>query len=462
MRTTDDYVGGTEDMKRNALMRAAGSTMILVVSMAGCTGAAFRSHTAAVSDKDGQQAARSAALTEKALAKRDAAAALTNAEAAVAAKPDSADYRALLGRAYLANGRFASAETAFNDAMTLGNRDPRTIISLSLVRTAAGKSDSARALLADNMDVLPAGDYGLAIAMAGDAREGVRILSQAIQDPSATAKTRQNLAYAYALSGEWREARMMAEQDLPPIDAAKRVLAWAQTGEKGAETARIAAFVGVAPRGDDAGLPARLALAPTAPTGPDNPNAARTADAAPTRDVSLADAPAPVETAAAAPQANPYMAATDSMAAPAPAVKTIALPSEAARETAAAMTPTLRRIAWIKPVGPEEAGNWVVQLGAFGDAAVAKASWDRIAARNSAIGIFPVVHSTATVKGRFYHRLAVGGFSDRAAADRMCRTIRAQSGQCFVREGGAEVKASIWAAYKAKPAGAKPRQLASR
>jgi len=439
-------------MKRNALMRAAGSALIVAVSMVGCNGAALRTHTATISDKHGADTVRLSALTEKALAKRDAAAATTHAEALVAAVPDNAAYRALLGRAYLAGGRFLSAETAFNDAMTLGNRDARTIISLSMIRSALGKGESARALLTDAMDVLPAADYGLAMAMAGDAGEGVRVLSQAIHDPSADARTRQNLAYAYALAGQWREARMTAEQDLAPVDAGKRVLMWAQLAQPGAEQARVAAFIGIHPVANDAGQPARLALAPTAPVAAMASADLMAAPAVDSSDVAMAPAPA-AETAAYTPVEAPMIAA------PKAAVKTAALPSDLARETTEQMEPALKRIAWIKPVGPEQAGNWVVQLGAYSAADVAKESWKRIAKSNDAVGLFPVVHSTATVNGRFFHRLAIGGFVDRASADSMCRTIRAQGSDCFVRAGGAEVKASIWAAWKAK---GKPMQLAAR
>src|SRR5690606_11965939 len=122
---------------------------------------------------------------EKALADRDFAAALKAAEAAVAANPDNARYRQILGRAYAANGRFASAETALGDAMTLGNGDARTIVTLALVQVGLGKPKAAHALLVAHADTVPAADYGLAIAMAGDPQEGVRLLSQAIHDPSA-------------------------------------------------------------------------------------------------------------------------------------------------------------------------------------------------------------------------------------------------------------------------------------
>src|SRR3546814_9732647 len=84
----------------------------------------------------------------------------------------------------------------------------------------------------DLADIVPAADYGLAMAMAGDAPEGVRILSEMIHDPAATARTRQNLAYAYALAGRWKDARMMAGFDLDPLAANQRITQWAQKDRK--------------------------------------------------------------------------------------------------------------------------------------------------------------------------------------------------------------------------------------
>src|SRR3546814_16591747 len=66
----------------------------------------------------------------------------------------------------------------------------------------------------DLADIVPAADYGLAMAMAGDAPEGVRILYEMIHDPAATARTRQNLAYAYALAGRWTDARLLRSAEL--------------------------------------------------------------------------------------------------------------------------------------------------------------------------------------------------------------------------------------------------------
>lgn len=437
-------MSGDSHMKRMALMKVTASSLILAATMVGCTGAAYKTAPSAASAKAPN--ALFAQNAERALAARNFAVALTQAEAAVAAQPDSGAYRTLLGRAYLANGRFVSAETAFRDAVTLGASDPRTIVSLALIKVAQGDAAGARALLTNEMDRIPAADYGLAIAMAGDAPEGVRVLSQAIQDPSADAKTRQNLAYAYALDGRWREARMMAEQDVDPIAAGKRVLAWAEMAQPGAEAQRVAALMGVSPRADDAGLPARLALAPavspvqTAEAAVETP----AAPAVPLEPVEVAAEPAE-KTASAAVQTVQSIPAARAVVQPI-AIPASGKPVEGAKPVRATMT----RAAFVKPVSGGAASPWVVQIGAYDSAAVAKDKWRAMTKYNAVLSAFAAVNSTATVDGRLYYRLALSGFGDRQSAYAMCQSLRSKGGRCFVRQSDPNATLDRWAVAKAK------------
>ncbi|MCB4862372.1 SPOR domain-containing protein [Sphingobium sp. PNB] len=424
-------------MKRKAFAKAAVASMLIGTTMVGCTGAAFRT-TAAVAP---QKPDRLAAGVEKALADRDGARAVELAEAAVQAAPQDAGYRQLLGRAYVAGGRFASAETALTDAMTLGNRDARTIITLALVQVGLGKDRAARDLLASHADIVPAADYGLAMAMAGDAPEGVRILSEMIHDPSANARTRQNLAYAYALAGRWKDARMMAGFDLDPLAANQRITQWAQNAAPGLSQQRVAALMGVTIDGADAGQPVALALAP--PASP-----ARMAEAAP---VEQAVEAGPVALAAAdpAPAPPPAMAET-----PAPMIQAIAAPVRVAapRQAAPARVAAAARMQQAPRLQPaafrasgKGGGHWVVQLGAYDNAAIAKEKWFSMARRNSMLANLPVVTSQIAVNGATLARLAVGGFDERAEAVALCRAIQARRGQCFVRENVADATPQRWA-----------------
>lgn len=447
-------------MKRTTFGKAAISSLLVATTMVGCSGAAFKPSASAVTPQ--KDAARLADNAVKALASRDAGTAVAAAEAAVRAAPDNAAYRQILGRSYVAGGRFVSAETALTDAMTLGNSDPRTVVSLALVQIALGRQDAARTLLAAHTDTVPATDYGLALAMAGDPAEGVRILSEAIHDPSANARTRQNLAYAYALAGRWKDARVMAGQDLEPLAANERIAQWASIAEPALAPQRVAALMGVAIDMADAGLPATLALAPSgaAPVALAEAAAAPVeADIAPVETASADPAPASkiIETAAPAPSVQ-APAAPVRTAAVAKAKPDFAVESRGAKGKAslAAAPARMQQVALLKPAS-SGASNWVVQLGAYDTAAIAKDKWMGMARGNSTLAAFPVLTSQATVKGKPYHRLAISGFVNRADAMTLCRTIQAQRGQCFVREGAPGATPQRWAV--ATPRG---RQFASR
>ncbi|MDG6746134.1 tetratricopeptide repeat protein, partial [Staphylococcus aureus] len=107
-------------------------------------------------------------------------------------------------------GRFASARQAFAETLELDPTDGRAALNLSLALIAGGDGEAARAVLGRHADHIPATDLGLAMALAGGTGEGVKILSAAAREPEASPKTRQNLALALALAGQWDMARMAA------------------------------------------------------------------------------------------------------------------------------------------------------------------------------------------------------------------------------------------------------------
>jgi Flp pilus assembly protein TadD len=490
------------------------SAVVLGSLMVGCSGGGQDRPKLTASD-----AQSVAPRIERMLADRDYDQALAAAEQLVTADPQNANARAILGRAYLANGRYISARMAFTDSMTLGNRDPRTIVSLSLVQSGLGDLDGARSLLSNHISDLPAGDYGLAMAMAGDPREGVRALLEAARAPDATATTRQNLAYALALAGAWGQARLIAGQDLPGRDAEARIGEWTQAFSTGSASSRVVAMLGVSPRTDDAGLPAQLALNATPEAAPVQlasasdliKGAAERADPAPVAPTKAAEpVPAPVQVAAlspaapsvpvkitefkpkpneaAPPAAKPAFssaaiaavlakppAAPLSMASAAeqletvdrgqPALDTGPAPAPAARLQAPAAQPILKaaftpaatpretlkhaftqpgaaapmaasaRGNWTAGLGKPatKPSNWVVQLGAFDSAALAKSQWTKISQSRGALKDYGTVHSTVQVNGRTFYRLAVRGFENRGAAWATCGVLRTSGQDCFVR-----------------------------
>ena len=77
---------------------------------------------------------------------------------------------------------------------------------------------------------------------------------------------RENLAYAYALDGRWRDARMMAATDTPAYKLDARLSQWAETAQPDFARWRVANLIGV-PLRVDTGAPVSLALASAGATG---------------------------------------------------------------------------------------------------------------------------------------------------------------------------------------------------
>ena len=106
---------------------------------------------------------------------------LEKAEKAVARSPRNTAARAELGQAYLKAGRFASAQAAFEEAVSLGDTSPRTALGLSLAEIANRHERDAVAVLDQHKEALPAADLGLALALAGETGRGVAVLVDAVR-----------------------------------------------------------------------------------------------------------------------------------------------------------------------------------------------------------------------------------------------------------------------------------------
>lgn len=410
-------------MNRRLAMSFTLSALLLGGTMVGCT---HEAHLASASARDADKAESQAAdLAEKAgnaLAKKNGDKAVEYAEAAVALQPREASYRALLGQSYLEAGRFASAHQALVDALALDSGNARAALNLALAEIAEGNWAAARQTLADHASIIPASDRGLALALAGDPKGAVAILLPAARTPGADSKTRQNLALAFALAGDWRDARAVVSMDLSPADVDKRLGEWAQLAQPRRASDQVAALLGVTPS-QDPGQPIALALnAPAAPVA--------FAEASP---IPL---PAPV---VAAPVAEPTASvAALAPAAPAPRVASVVfgprheVVQQLPVETRQMPAPAVER-AEAKPAPrPLNSGNYYVQLGAYENAAVARDGWDRAKRRFPLLADQTPQGMQFSQDGADYYRLSVGGFS-KADARRLCNRYRARGGTCFIR-----------------------------
>ncbi|MFM5907793.1 MAG: tetratricopeptide repeat protein [Novosphingobium sp.] len=367
--------------------------------------------------------------------------AVVNAEAAVAASPRDAALRVLLGQAYFKAGRFQSAATTFDDAMKLGDNSARTALSLALAQIGAGQQQPALAVLDDWRGEIPASDLGLALALAGEPERGVSVLADALRGGENTAKVRQNLAYAYALAGRWREARLMAAQDVQADKLDDRLTDWAASVDPELYQKRVATLLNT-PIRRDAGQPAMLALA----NNPAMEQLAAETTANPAAPVTVAvkmpSAPpaaelAPVEQAPAAPAPEAPVAApaaSDLAVAPAPAAGQQFVSSPVIQVPVAQPQPQMaRQVRAVAARAPQavSGGTHLVQLGSFSSQQGARRAWGIYTARNGALSNYRMNITPAVVRGKNVWRVAAAGLNGSGAANGLCSTVKKKGGACF-------------------------------
>lgn len=480
-------------MTRSAFFRIAASGLALAIGIGAPTAIVYAGDSTGVRENP-ERAARVATRANEAMERGRAERALRFAEEAVTLAPADANYRTLLGQAYLANGRFLSAEASFDAARELGATDSRTVIGHALSLIATGRAAEALELVDANAATLPASDFGLALALAGQPERGALVLTDVVRAGESTARDRQNLALAYALAGRWLEARLIAGQDLGPALVGQRMEQWAGLVQSSNPAMRVAGLIGATVR-EDPGMPVRLALRESAPV---QMAAAEPVDPAPIAmyappppadsealvDELLADAaqstlpaavaaapvevtaaaPAPdavptgaVQTAAAegelvfvsnpviqplrgvvamvAPLANPSAAPAAAEAAPSRPVRTAGRVGGRAEVASAAATAEERPApARAAATGPVRTSGWAVQLGAYDSVGVARDGWNRASRTfGGTLSGLDAITTSATVNGRTVYRLAVTGFDSRAEAAAACAAISRRGGSCFVR-----------------------------
>src|SRR5215210_6467008 len=174
-----------------------GSTVSLVALASIIAGCALpHSRAARASDTSAAGEVGLATRAMAALAGNDIPAAINFAERAAEKTPAEAAVRTLLGNAYFAAGRFASAEAAYKDSLTLQAGQPQVVLKLALVQIAQGKNAEASALLESGRYSLDPADYGLALALAGRPADAIAVLEPVARTQGADARVRQNLALA--------------------------------------------------------------------------------------------------------------------------------------------------------------------------------------------------------------------------------------------------------------------------
>jgi Flp pilus assembly protein TadD len=462
-------------MNKALALKFAVSALALGTTMVACKPAAQAFPPASASTVAVKSEAQAADAFARARARSqtgDAAGAIALSEQAVELSPRNAGYRLFLADLYLKSGRFQSAETTYGDVLALDPGNPRASLSVALASIATGRNDAAVERLETVADTAPPSDVGLAFALAGQPQRAIELLEPAARASGADGRLRQNLALAYALAGDWEKARATAAQDVSPAELQRRLSQWAALARPSAQGERVAAILGIRAAASDEGQPVRLALAP--PAG----QAYAAAEPAPEPAPAVAAALAPVASVApvAPPEAAPVRAAEAEVPAWVPAagataarreetrpvyadaVQSLVTPQPAVASAAAPKLAPVRhfdrpvRLASAAVSQSSGPGRFAVQLGAFSSAAGVERAWAK-AYRRYGFESHTPLSTTYEVAGRpTLHRLSVAGFESRGEADRICRSVRAKGGVCFVRAvaGDAPVQwASRYAGAKA-------------
>ncbi len=438
----------TSRLSRTGLMPIVISTLAIGLATSGCSSLGFAKNEAP------GDAGKLAAAAEKHAQKGDYAKALGAAEAAVAASPDDAALRVTLAQHYMQLGRFASAEASFAEALAIED-SPRTALNLALAKIANGRIGDGLQLIEKYRGQLPAADYGLALALAGESERAVLVLGDAVRESDATPRTRQNLAFALAMEGRWMEAKVVAGQDMPFANVGNRMGQWATFMQAGSPRQLIAGIMNTPLVNDDPGMPVRLARSTNpAELGTQMASVSGQYDPAPLaqyapQPVAMAEVAADAEgPAEGAPEAAPVETAP--APAPLPIAEAIAAPRTPYKVSVAipAVKPSAVKTAAIgaprKVTSQAEADQLVakarqssglaVQLGAFSSMGAAKSAWTRLSAKHRTLRGYTPSYAAVTVKGRNYVRLAANGIADKRVGWALCQRVTGSASVCAQRQ----------------------------
>lgn len=137
----------------------------------------------------------------------------------IALFPHSSGAHTGLAIVYLAMDRPEDALQVLDKALKCNPRYTKAINSYGIALDMMGDHEAAQAhyraaMELDSCNPSYESNLALSIALAGNPKEGIRILEKLVQSPKATPRVRQNLALAYGLAGDMQMARKIGKVDL--------------------------------------------------------------------------------------------------------------------------------------------------------------------------------------------------------------------------------------------------------
>ncbi|MEO0410930.1 MAG: SPOR domain-containing protein [Pseudomonadota bacterium] len=289
-----------------------------------------------------------------------------------------------LAQAQLHLGQPGLAVESARRAVQLDPNDAKAMGILGISMDVMGDHQEAAAIYTDAMTRFPgslalASNHGLSMVMTGDMDVGTRLLEDVVRDPRARARDRQNLALAYALSGDYDRAAALSAIDLD-VTGVRANLLYADMLRAMSPKARLATLV----------------------TGAQSPKTDNTQNA------------------------NAIYLRGDNAAWVEASIRRL-VPDEGSADLAG--VPPL-----MDPTG------WAVQIAAYRKLEHLAPGWAYLSSKYAAIigGLEPrrseVTHPPAT-KGPvgFYHRLNAGPLRTKQEALDICAKMKARGADCWVR-----------------------------
>ncbi len=390
-----------------------------------------------------------ATKAQLALAANDVVSAISLAERAVERSPQDAGFRSLLGNSYLAGGRFASAEAAYRDSLSIYAAQPQVVLKLALVQIALGKNDEAKLLLAESQGLVDPSDAGLALALAGDPQAAIAVLEPVARSVGADARTRQNLALAHAFAGNWEQAKIVAAQDVPGDQLDARIQQWMALSTPARASDQVAALIGIQPAAADPGQPVRLAL---------NKNEAVREAAVQPVVQPYVEPSAPVELSSSAtvelpPAVEAPVTAPPVVLASAPAPEAVPqaeIQTASLHDARPALSPAAARLSDPLPIRKASAprasagkSKAVVQLGAYSSRERVAAAWAKVSGKHGSLKNFTPVTARFTGAHGTVYRLAVKGFDSSKEAAGYCASLKRNGRDCFVRAASGDAPVQL-------------------
>jgi Flp pilus assembly protein TadD len=133
-----------------------------------------------------------------------------------------------LAAALLSMGQPALAEQQLEAALQADAHDYRALNALGVSLDMQGRHGEAQARYRLGLDMAPdnvalRSNMGLSLAISGQTQEAITLLAPIATSRGADGRTRQNLAFAYAMAGDLENALQISRRDLDETSAQRQL-----------------------------------------------------------------------------------------------------------------------------------------------------------------------------------------------------------------------------------------------